>query len=189
MRKTKLVNPITKYGPEGARIYYYFRAPPGMALPEGVSTRLPDDAQEAQAAARQLASICVPFGLGRRAGRAKGRLEDMAERVFSAAKRRAKQREQAFAISLENVIELMRAQDYRCALSGIAFRHEDKGDLSRAPFRPSLDRIRSREGYVPGNVRLVLVAVNFALSDWGEEVLFEIADGIAARRDNRIRRA
>lgn len=42
----------------------------------------------------------------------------------------------------------------------------------------SIDRIRNDDGYRPGNVRLVLVAVNIALGAWGDEVFYRIAENV-----------
>ena len=39
---------------------------------------------------------------------------------------------------------------------------------------PSFDRIKAGGGYVRGNVRLVLFAMNAALGNWGEKQLREI---------------
>ena len=71
------------------------------------------------------------------------------------------------------------AQQGRCAVSGLAFsdeRHEDA--FVKTPFAPSLDRIDSTAGYLKGNVRLVCMAANFALNQWGDDVLRRLAHGV-----------
>ena len=47
--------------------------------------------------------------------------------------------------------------------------------IVRHPFEPSLDRINCAEGYSASNTRLVCVAVNFGMNEWGEEVYRELA--------------
>jgi hypothetical protein len=68
----------------------------------------------------------------------------------------------------------------RCLLSGIEF---DMTPFSgkRRPFAPSIDRIDPSRGYSKGNCRLVCVAVNYAMSDWGLAVLKRIAVAILER--------
>ncbi len=47
--------------------------------------------------------------------------------------------------------------------------------LVKHPFAPSLDRISSRGGYTADNVRLVCIAVNFGMGQWGEELYLTFA--------------
>lgn len=66
-----------------------------------------------------------------------------------------------------------------CELSGLPFSTIKIG--SRRPFLPSLDRIKPELGYVPGNVRIVLWALNCAMSTWGLDVLLDIVDAVRAK--------
>lgn len=98
---------------------------------------------------------------------------------------RARCRATSVAIDLTeaDVVEMLEAQGWKCAVSGIPFDLEATGPNRRAfrkPFRPSLDRIQCRGPYSRGNVRIVCVAVNVALNEWGDEVLSRIAHGIVA---------
>lgn len=165
-------------------VRHYFRPPPGMQLPDDVPNRLPDDPAEAEARAEELRALCVPFGLVRSRGR-NGAIEALTLEGLARAKKRAAVKEITFDLKPEDVIRTLRKQQYRCALSGLPFKTEAVGGGEgpwRAPMRPSLDRINSNLGYLPGNVRIVLVAVNVALSDWGEDVLITIAHAISDRR-------
>ena len=64
-------------------------------------------------------------------------------------------------------------------MSGIAFSSERRSDaFVKTPFAPSLDRIDSSKGYVRGNVRLVCMAANFALNQWGDDILRRLAHGV-----------
>ena len=58
-----------------------------------------------------------------------------------------------------------------------------KPDYARtAPWKASVDRIDPKKGYVKGNVRLVCSAVNSAMMDFGEPVLYVIAEALLQRR-------
>lgn len=93
-----------------------------------------------------------------------------------------------FAITHKDIVEMARLQCWRCALSGIEF--NPLYDIDRQhtynPLGISVDRVDSRRGYVPGNVRLVLTAVNFGLNDWGEEMYLRIAKAVVEKA-NAIR--
>jgi hypothetical protein len=52
--------------------------------------------------------------------------------------------------------------------------------LVKQPFAPSIDRILSGGHYIPENVRLVCVAVNFGMGEWGLEVYMTLARAAAA---------
>lgn len=65
-----------------------------------------------------------------------------------------------------------------CEVSGLPVRRISPGDYRTHPYAPSLDRIVPALGYVKSNTRLVLFAVNRAMSDWGQEVLLTIARAI-----------
>lgn len=67
-------------------------------------------------------------------------------------------KERGFDLSEDQLQELWKQQDGRCAYTGVPF------DLRRSTVRPmaapSLDRIDNEKGYVPGNVQFVCTAVN-----------------------------
>lgn len=58
----------------------------------------------------------------------------------------------------------------KCELTGIPF------ELGRGHHwaNPSVDRIKPEDGYVYGNIRIILCALNIALGNWGEDVLLKI---------------
>ena len=73
-----------------------------------------------------------------------------------------------------------------CAVSGLPFSLEQfAGVLVKHPFAPSLDRISSRGGYTVDNVRLVCIAVNFGMGQWGEELYLTFARA-AVERSNQV---
>lgn len=72
--------------------------------------------------------------------------------------------------------QLFQRQRGLCAISGLPFSLvEFAGVLVKHPFAPSLDRISSHHGYTADNVRLVCVAVNFGVGQWGEELYLTFA--------------
>lgn len=105
------------------------------------------------------------------------------------AAHRDKGRDRECAIDAEWMRQKLAEQDYKCALTGIPFapeRRRDSGWLKN-PYAPSLDRIDNAKGYEPGNVRVVLSAVNYALNEWGDAVLLEIAIGMVAHARKEAR--
>lgn len=73
---------------------------------------------------------------------------------------------------------MVNASNGRCALTGIKFDFAPVGFGKKRPFAPSIDRVLSSAPYKVGNVRLVCVAVNVALNQWGDEVLRTVAKGM-----------
>lgn len=93
-------------------------------------------------------------------------------RIAAAAKRRSL----VFDLSYDDLMAIVERAGGRCEVTGIPFTLAGNGRLR--PYRPSLDRIDSALGYTVGNCRLVCLAVNVALGQWGDEVLKRIARGI-----------
>lgn len=96
--------------------------------------------------------------------------------LYHSAKKRAKKTNRGWELSRAEFDDLVRRAQGQCMVCGLPFRFEKEGTFRR-PFAPSLDRIDSRGPYSAGNVRLVCVAVNYALNDWGEDVFLKIAAG------------
>lgn len=103
--------------------------------------------------------------------------------VFKAARRRKPD----YSLSACDERELVVRAQGHCELTGIPFCFDRKIDgWSRRPYAPSLDRIDSAEGYKPSNVRLVCVAANLAMNQWGEDVLVRVAEGLISKRHCRV---
>ncbi len=80
--------------------------------------------------------------------------------------------------------QLFQRQKGLCAISGLPFSLTEFADvLVKHPFAPSLDRISSRGGYTADNVRLVCIAVNFGMGQWGEELYLTFARAAVDRSD------
>lgn len=54
------------------------------------------------------------------------------------------------------------------------------------PLQPSIDRIDSSRGYDPDNIRIVCVAVNYCMSEWGERVFKSVAAAVTARELEKL---
>lgn len=103
------------------------------------------------------------------------RLAEFADRAVKTAAARARVRKLEFAVTLDDIKEIIERQGECCAVTGLRF------DLAArpariAPYQPSIDRIDSRKGYVRGNVRIVCFAVNVAIGEWGDAVFLKIAE-------------
>lgn len=110
--------------------------------------------------------------------------------LFTAARKNAAARGHKFALTIEDVAALVANSRGRCAVTGIALSNE-RGDLPtgrrmRRPWAPSIDRMDSSKGYELGNCRIVCCAANYAMSQWGEAVLLEMAKSIARKRIRRM---
>jgi len=99
-------------------------------------------------------------------------LEGKAKTMVLAAKARAKSKNLEF--DLDEKMIAPRVIKGVCEFTGIAFDLSYKTESFKNPFSPSIDRIDSSKGYVLSNIRVVLTAVNTALGEDGEEVMYPI---------------
>jgi hypothetical protein len=102
-------------------------------------------------------------------------------RVYHNAKSRSVLRGIPFALTESDFAKLVLRAGGRCELTGIPFRYECGQDVRRRPFAPSLDRIDRRYGYDLANCRLVCVAINIALNEWGEGTFMVLASAYLER--------
>lgn len=103
---------------------------------------------------------------------------EVAEMKCSSQKMAAKGRSIPFDLTPAQVYGLMKATGFRCAVSGVPFAKRFASNGKRDPWAPSIDRIENRQGYTLDNVRVVCVAANLAMSDWGLDVLLRLSRGI-----------
>ena len=96
------------------------------------------------------------------------------------AKRRAAKSQVPFSLTTDHALELLKAQQFRCAVSGLPLAAFPGSRSSYDPYGVSVDRIDPYEGYVEGNVRLVALIVNVAMSRWGEAPLLRMAESLVA---------
>jgi hypothetical protein len=101
------------------------------------------------------------------------------------ARKNAKAKSLPCTITLEDITDLAEKSQGRCSLSGIPYEFGAAEEMYRHPSRrkrvwaPSIDRIDSAVGYVPGNVRLVCMAVNVARQEFGDDVLLKLAKALS----------
>jgi hypothetical protein len=104
---------------------------------------------------------------------------DAARYLHTEVKRNAKRREIPHSLTLADVEQLVAKAGGRCQVTGIVFSNEIVNGTR--PYGPSLDRIDSSEGYHPDNVRLVCIAINNAMRDWGDSVFFTLVNALLSK--------
>lgn len=98
-------------------------------------------------------------------------------RTHSHMRRKSRKKKWEQCMALEEFSRIVTACNGECALTGLPLDTVSK----RHPFSISADRIDSSKGYVLGNVRIVALAVNLAMSHWGEEAVLQIARALVGR--------
>ena len=86
------------------------------------------------------------------------------------------------SISAKWVLSRYYAQGGKCLVSGIKMELRNGTEPRKSPYQLSVDRIDSKKGYTKSNCRLVILAVNLAMNNWGENVFLEIARRTAQER-------
>lgn len=99
--------------------------------------------------------------------------------ILAGVRHRCKKRDLAFDLDHHRAELEEMFEEGRCALTGIAFNLE----ADKAWNSPSIDRIKPDGGYVFGNVRFILWAVNAGLGNWGEEIFMEVASAFLEKRN------
>lgn len=107
--------------------------------------------------------------------------QNVARLLFCAARRNAKRRGVTFEIAESYVRHLVESCGGRCSVSGMKLNVTTDGTWTRNPWAPSVDRIDAKRGYIEGNCRVVCVAANVALNEWGLDALRELFEGISQR--------
>jgi hypothetical protein len=102
--------------------------------------------------------------------------------MFQKARSRAKTKNVDYSLTPDEEQDMIKRCAGTCELTGIPFSLARSEQSYRAPYRMSLDRIDVERGYTFQNSRIVCVAVNWALSDWGVGVFEKIAFAYAAKK-------
>lgn len=104
-------------------------------------------------------------------------------RYYDRARRRAADRKIEFLLTKEEFDALYVRSRGMCEITNIKFDHDYKpAGAATRPWAMSLDRIESAKPYTKDNCRLVCVAVNMALGQWGMNALLNIAEAIMFRK-------
>jgi hypothetical protein len=107
--------------------------------------------------------------------------ENYSKQLLNRALRRAKRLGITCDLTPEDLKALWSRCGGCCEVSGRPFSKDTYEDCQvPRPFAPSLDRINCQFGYTKTNTRLVCVAVNFALNEWGDDVYLELAEAAVA---------
>jgi hypothetical protein len=111
----------------------------------------------------------------------RGNIEYEFRKLLSDTKKRAKKKNIVFILTLEQLLELYRLQNGKCAMSG---RKLELGNKKRGINSLSIDRIDSDGGYIYKNIRFVVWGINVAMAEWGEGYLRKVYKKIYEYNEN-----
>lgn len=89
------------------------------------------------------------------------------------------------SITTDHILEMLRVQGWRCALTDVEFDFRSAANAKRSARRPSIDRIDPSAGYVPGNVRITTVIANIARADFTDEDFYDMCEAVTRTRKER----
>jgi Mrr N-terminal domain len=114
-----------------------------------------------------------------------GRMPPWARRWIYAADR--KNRPEGPPFTERELLELWQRCGGRCEITELPFSEEKVGlGKAKRAFAPSIDKKDPAGFYTVDNCRLVMVAINFALNAWGDNVYLDLAEAaVAARKQTR----
>ena len=92
----------------------------------------------------------------------------------------ARGRKIPYAMNVDRYMAILEEQGWVCALTGLRFMPASPSD---ARLRPSVDRIDHTKGYVPGNCRIVIQALNVWMNYWGDTMALPIARAIVQHQE------
>lgn len=101
-----------------------------------------------------------------------------ARRLYRTCVRSARKRGIDCTLTRDEFGALWHSANGCCTITGrsLDLDGSERGTFHRNPWAPSIDRIDSRVGYHARNCRIVCVAVNIAINEWGASILHEIAN-------------
>jgi len=96
----------------------------------------------------------------------------------------AKQREIEFNISKEYMWDMIKAQGFKCSLSGVDIQLAfSSKDLHNGFNTASIDRIDSSKGYIEGNVQWVHVKINYMKQSISQEEFIQFCKLVALNKE------
>ncbi len=103
-----------------------------------------------------------------------------------ARRRQAKKANPAVVeVTLDEIMEILRRQNYRCAITGLPFWCGSAA--AYGPTIPSIDRMHASDGYTRGNVRVVLLGVNGLRGSGSDDDMLMIARAVVKNGPTAIR--
>lgn len=96
---------------------------------------------------------------------------------------KARQRAKRYGLPCELDVAWLRQAllPMRCIVTDLPLTWDKGHGYHSNPWAPSIDRIKSSEGYTVQNSRIVCWAYNLAKSEWGDDVPMTIARALAER--------
>ena len=80
-------------------------------------------------------------------------------------------------LSIDDVADLMEAQDFKCALTGWSIKFPESGSPQKAPA--SLDRVDSQLGYTKDNTQIVTRVVNMMKQSYSQKDFISVCTAVA----------
>ncbi|OQY75891.1 MAG: hypothetical protein B6D47_00590 [Rhodocyclaceae bacterium UTPRO2] len=99
-------------------------------------------------------------------------------------RRRGRASGKGCSLTIGQFAQLVIEADGACQVSGIHFSNDIPVGSKRAPFSMSIDRIDSSRGYHFDNCRIVCLAVNLAMNNWGAAVMARIGKAMLLKELN-----
>jgi hypothetical protein len=172
---------------------YYLRTPQGRQqyyvcwTEDGVPTRRSLKTADQEIAKQRFSEFVVRTTHGDRVVTADSTdWPGIVEQMIANKRITARRRDLPMQIDAAYILRLMAASEFRCPVSGVPFTWSKEQVLGRGPWSPSIDRIENRQGYVPGNVRVVCLAANIAMNAWGYDVLLRLSHGVVGNHFHSV---
>jgi len=111
--------------------------------------------------------------------------EGRAHHMIGNCKSSAKRRNIHFDLTAKDIAPAVEAG--QCQLTGLPFDFNPPKGKGFNPYAPSVDRIDNNKGYVASNVRVVLWAVNSALSESSDEEMLPILKSMVKAIEKNVK--
>lgn len=101
---------------------------------------------------------------------------ELSSSYWANVKKGAEKRELEFSITIEYTWELLKKQEFKCALTGLPISCTRNYGKQPTLQTASLDRRDSSKGYVEGNVQWLHKIVNCMKNDWSNEEFIALCE-------------
>lgn len=100
------------------------------------------------------------------------------------ALRRDRKRSRVAELTPDDMRTMYHRSGGRCELTGIPFSLEKADGTFRRPLAPSIDRLDNGKPYSLANCRLIALAVNIGINEWGDVLFRRIALAFLSREED-----